>query len=181
MGDKEEIRKRINDFTDKNEHQLVDIITKFEAQYNKFMEDTESESILQIILRAHLYIEYELTEILNKTLKYPNELGTNINFSMKLKLLLALDAIPPELKDPIKHLNTLRNKYAHELNYQFDERMYDKFYNTLSGKLKATHLVPISECLTNRLRDALCSLWIELIELRLINEDLRKDLVDIYN
>lgn len=178
MGVTEETINRINDFHDKNEHQLTDIINKFEVQYNKFMEDTEGESIFQIILRAHLYIEYELTEILKQTLKYPDELGTNINFSLKLKLLLALDAISPELKDPIKYLNTLRNKYAHELSYQFNERMYNEFFDTLSGKLKATQLLRTTECLSKRLRDALCSLWIELIELRLINKEIREDLED---
>jgi len=181
MDNKEETKKRISDFYDKNEHQLTDIITKFEEQYNKFMKDTEGESILQIILRAHLYIEYELTEILNETLKHPNELGNRINFNMKLKLLLALDAIPLELKNPINHINTLRNNYAHELNFQFIEKMYDELYNALSGKLKATRLVQSNECLSKRLRDALCSLWIELIELRLINKDLRKEIEDNYN
>lgn len=181
MGITEERKNRIKTFHENNEQQLIDITTNFEAQYNKFMLDTESESILQIILRAHLYIEYELTEILNQILKHPDELGTNLSFNQKLKLLLALDAIPLELKEPLKYMNTLRNNFAHKLDYQFNENIYNNFYDILSGKLKSIRLIQTNECLSKKLRNTLCSLWIELIELRLINEDLRKDLEDAFN
>ncbi|MDQ0496789.1 hypothetical protein [Paenibacillus brasilensis] len=101
------------------------------------MLETEGENYFQIILRAHLYIEFEMTEILKSKLMHPEERGDKLNFSVTLKVLLAVGAIPLELKGPINFLNRIRNKYAHELDFQFSEETFRKFVDTFTEKFKA--------------------------------------------
>ena len=76
------------------------------------------------ILKSHLYIEQILERLIKKKIPKPNHLFKNqISFSLKLDLALSLNAIPEKYVGPIKSLNGIRNKYAHNANYQvtFDD------------------------------------------------------------
>jgi hypothetical protein len=181
MNRKDEIQKRVNGLYKKYGYQLEEIIEKFENQYKKFMMETEGESCFQIILRAHLYIEYEMSEILIMRLKNPEELG-NLNFNTKLKILLAVGAIPQDLKAPINFLNKTRNSYAHELNYKFDEGNYELLLNTFSKEFKETSLNRLNstDCLSKKLRETLFALWEVLVEYRLINDEVREELNKVF-
>lgn len=153
--------------------ELEHITNSFENQYNKFIIATEGENYFQIILRAHLYIEHELTEIIRKYFKHPEEIIRQLNFSRKLGVLLALGEISQDLKAPINHLNRLRNKYAHELDYQFSEQDFNDFLDTFKPEFKMKYLVNITGdiSLSNKLRGTLASIWYILIEDRLIDKD----------
>ncbi len=76
------------------------------------------------ILKAHLFIERVIDSLIKEKLKNPDSLFKNqISFNVKLDFAHSLGVIPDRLLSPIKGLNSIRNKYAHNLEYQvnFDE------------------------------------------------------------
>jgi hypothetical protein len=183
MDRREELMIRAKKLDEKYGDQLEVIADKFQEQYDKFMLETEGENSFQIILRAHLYIEFEMTEILKSKLMHPEELGDRLAFNVSLKILLAIGAIPLELKAPINFLCRIRNKYAHELDFQFDEETFKKFIDTFvrgfdknvdsyRGGLNDSSLI-------QSLKQVLFSLWVALIGYRLISEDIATELENL--
>lgn len=69
------------------------------------------------ILRAHLYVEYYLTNHLQHANPNLGDLGeARLSFDMKIKFLKANNPPISELKPGLKKLNTIRNGLAHRLN-----------------------------------------------------------------
>lgn len=116
---------------------LANNIDSFNDDYKSFIADTESESELQIVLRGHLYIEREITEMIRMILVEPNViLNDKFMFHNKLKLSVALGILPKEEKHIFEKINTLRNKYAHNLDFICKEEDIDKIFNSFSKELK---------------------------------------------
>jgi hypothetical protein len=74
---------------------------------------------LGYLLSCHLAIEHYLTNFL--TTATPLKLGwedARLRFTQKVALVEKLDCFPPpyDLLPSIKHLNTLRNRFAHKLD-----------------------------------------------------------------
>lgn len=79
---------------------------------------------LGAVLTYHLNMEGLLIEILKKRLPNPDVLDFNrIMFSQELVLCRALGAITDKHFELLKKMNTLRNKFAHQLGHttNFDE------------------------------------------------------------
>jgi hypothetical protein len=76
---------------------------------------------LSLVLRAHLYLENLLEVILRK--KFPRaELllkNRDFTFSMKVDLLRAKNYLDAPVYQDIKRVNAIRNKFAHELRFDF--------------------------------------------------------------
>lgn len=116
---------------------LANSIQAFNEDYKSFIAETESESELQIILRGHLYIEREITEMLRMSLVEPGEILNNrFVFMNKLNLSVALGILPKEEKHMFKKINDLRNGFAHQLDYVYKEEDIDKIFNSFSKDLK---------------------------------------------
>jgi hypothetical protein len=88
-----------------------------------FIDEQASEQ-LHLVLRGHLYIEYLLNEIINRSVQNPKELESRrMSFFKKVRLLHALGKIDKPITDLLLSLNSVRNSFAHELYFQvsFDE------------------------------------------------------------
>ncbi|RKP55563.1 hypothetical protein D7Z26_10295 [Cohnella endophytica] len=166
MGDKSE---------DEIINQLEDISQRFEAQYNKFIRDTEGENYFQIILRAHLYIEHELRILLTNNLKHPEIIGDRIKFTEITRLVFALGLLPLEEMPSINRINKLRNAYAHNLGYEIDEREVNSLLDSLSEKQKSSfkRFNKETKDLITILKNALYIIWINLIETNIIPNHIR--------
>lgn len=72
------------------------------------------------ILRAHLVVEHFITEEIVR--RNPN-LGSlrEARVTFQQKLFLAGAAIPQAVRGCVQHVNSLRNKFAHQLDYQLTE------------------------------------------------------------
>ena len=85
-----------------------------------------STDLLTKILKAHLYIEGLINEIIKNTFPYPNDL---IGQKFYAKILL-LNATGPVLYKPVfsrlKALNAIRNNFSHNLNYKPSETEANK-------------------------------------------------------
>ena len=101
----------------------------------EFMKYTESEDYMGVILRGHLYIENELTQLIQKILIKPDKISLPY-FSTKLDAAYALGAIDDEWYGAFKKMNKIRNKYAHDLGYEFVEEDFSDLISTLSKDAK---------------------------------------------
>lgn len=85
---------------------------------------------LDSVLKSHLFIERIIDSMIQEKLKNPDSyLKNQTSFSFKIDLAHSLGILSDNLRSPIKGLNTIRNKYAHDLDYQvsFDELICLKY------------------------------------------------------
>jgi DNA-directed RNA polymerase subunit F len=78
--------------------------------------DQDIESIGRI-LRSHLYVEHYMTEYIEKSNPRLGSVAkARLSFAQKLSLLDPDNPRLQEVKEGIKHLNTIRNRLAHRLS-----------------------------------------------------------------
>lgn len=104
------------------------------ALFNEQMKDS---SILAILLKGHLWTESCLNRALDISFKEPNAANLDrVPFSAKLDLALASGALTKDEVAPLRALNKLRNRLAHELDVGISEQNIRDLEGTLTGKLK---------------------------------------------
>ena len=90
------------------------IDAEFDEMRHRWNQDVEA---IGRILRSHLYVEYYVTEYLEKV---NPRLGSveraRLSFVQKLELLDPKDIRIGEVLPGIRHLNTIRNRLAHRLS-----------------------------------------------------------------
>ncbi|MGH4140739.1 hypothetical protein [Clostridium sp.] len=92
-----------------------------------------------LVLTIHLYTEFWINKCIELCSPKPKEiLDKNFVFSTKLMLVYNMGLIPEQLYLNIKKLNTLRNKYAHNLDYDFTKSDLNYIYS--DGKSVLEHL-----------------------------------------
>jgi hypothetical protein len=76
-----------------------------------------SADVEQSILRAHLWVEHFVVELLNGSLPNPEALRADrLSFALKVELAVSLNVVPSELAPSLMCLNNLRNKAVHRLD-----------------------------------------------------------------
>jgi hypothetical protein len=76
-----------------------------------------------IILKGHLLVEYLLDKIIEQKCKAPNKIlddSRTYSFSVKLQLVYSMGLLPDYLYENIVRINRLRNKLAHNLDFELD-------------------------------------------------------------
>lgn len=123
-----------------NEEDVIDFIKKSEtntgntinssaingvlgAEFTKYI--YEDKNPMSLTLKSHLFLENFIDEIIRKKFKKPEVLfkRREITFAVKIDLLYANNHLSEDLYSDITRINTLRNKYAH--NLLFDIADYD--------------------------------------------------------
>lgn len=91
---------------------------------------------LGLVIRAHIHVEHQLIEFINKMLIKPGALDDpRIGFSARVRFALAL-GLPEHLIDPLNALNRLRNDFAHKLGTALIEDTVQQFYATFDHTMK---------------------------------------------
>jgi hypothetical protein len=73
----------------------------------------------QQLLQAHLYYDHVLAQMLTDALPQPDAIDLRrMGFANKLQLISAMNLLPQELISPIGFINGIRNKIAHDLNFE---------------------------------------------------------------
>jgi hypothetical protein len=116
----------------------------------KFLAETTNEDTLAVIVRAHLYLESTLTLLIEEYLAEPGALEVDrLAFSIKVGLALALGALPESLKQPLQMVNSLRNRFAHNIYAQLDASDADKLFKSFSKYDRGSiHDNELSYCLS---------------------------------
>ena len=103
-----------------------------------FIEHLEAEDDLAALLRGYLYVEVGLTHDIQKRLSHPEALNVQrLRFPEKIDLAIALGAIRKEDKPPLIKLNSLRNKVAHNLQYNISVQDVRDIYNSFDPDMTA--------------------------------------------
>lgn len=142
-----------------------------------------TEDILAFIIRGHLYCEASLVELLRQSFKNPDAVNIDrLTFSLKVNLCSALGSLTPDLRSGLLQLNSLRNKIAHNLEYEVQESDQVDLINTLRSSLGEPGEYYFSRGVDfpNGLRRCIISLWIPLQLLQAENsQEVKETLVQI--
>lgn len=125
--------------------------------FGKFANDINEETYLQIILKGHLYIENRLIELIKVKLVNPNAINLNdLNFPTKINLARALGLLDNKKSKLLRNLNRIRNKLAHDLNFELsDEEIkkqinyFDKYYSNSFQKTIEENAGDLKQLLRN--------------------------------
>ncbi len=105
-------------------------------EYSKidFLSDLQREDELGAVIRAHIFIEHYVDQIIEMLTPYPEHLKPlKLDFDGKLHLMTAL-GVKPEIRVPLSVLGKMRNKFAHRPNYQLNVSEVNNLYNSLNEK-----------------------------------------------
>lgn len=82
-----------------------------------YISHTRGRSIVEVLLRGHLWVEKHLISLLEAELRRPEALDLDrMTFSQKVKLATALGMLHPDEAGAIRILNGMRNRLAHDLS-----------------------------------------------------------------
>ena len=99
----------------------------------KFLEDIAGEDTLAVIIRAHLYVESTLNQLIEEYLFRPKAMNVvRLAFRFKVPLAVALGVIPEDFRSPLDKLLDLRNKLAHHLDATISAADVDKLLHSFA-------------------------------------------------
>lgn len=140
------------------------------ADKERVLEEVKSESLLQVTLKVHLYIERELNVMLNElNLDYTGI--HNNRFKTKLDIIYKLSVIDKKLYDVIAKLNLIRNDFAHKIESKEDSELYKQLLDGASGFVLDNHKIDVKmkELLykkelstSHKIKMLLVNIWITL-------------------
>lgn len=82
-----------------------------------FLDHTRGRSVVEVLLRGHLWVEKHLISLLEADLEKPEALDLDrMTFSQKTKLADAFGLLHPDEVGTIRILNAMRNRLAHDLS-----------------------------------------------------------------
>ncbi|WP_250454924.1 hypothetical protein [Clostridium tertium] len=135
----------------------------------EFIQATQTDDRLAIVLKAHLYIEVALDELLRVGTKRYKALELKY-FKEKLNLCYGIGLIESDLYNVLKKFNTIRNKYGHRVNFEVDEVEFKEIYDLMNKEQKVDYeedlkakLIFSENSFDLRLRVLLASLYSEVI------------------
>ena len=118
----------------------MDSQTKTEEVDDGFLFHINATDPLQILVRGHLHVESRLNELISLRLSEPNQLDlSELSFPRRLDLAAALGCISASDKPPYLILNSLRNKLAHNLNYQVTTKDLHNLVNSMPSLIRNIH------------------------------------------
>lgn len=144
--------------------------SKIHIQKRKeFIKATKRDDTLAIVLKAHLYIEAELEELLRLGTKNYKALDLKY-FKEKLNLCYGIGLIDRDLYTVLKKFNTIRNKYGHRVEFEITETEFKEIYDLMNSEQKIEYSEDLKittmysqETFDMRLRVLLASLYSEVV------------------
>jgi len=103
-----------------NSKDLQNELEKLVTEYNLIWD--KDTAILGRILRAHLFIEHYMDQLLSSMLpSIENMEKLELEFSKKLEMVRGYSDLTEELYPGVKRLNAIRNRFVHNLSFKLDE------------------------------------------------------------
>lgn len=102
-----------------------------QSSVDNFIDDLLGEDELGSVIRAHLYIEKNINELVNLLVPRPKELkDISLDYSKKVSLICAL-GIDPEVKNCLTGIGKIRNNFAHRTSYELNQSDIKNLYKQL--------------------------------------------------
>ena len=109
-----------------------------ETDYERFKRHIRSDSVVEVVLKAHLMIESRLIDALKFLLPHPEHVNIDgMNFDSKARLCAALGIISNYELGGLRTFNKLRNNIAHELDTEITAEDVQKVVKCLEPSLAA--------------------------------------------
>lgn len=118
-------------------------LKKAEGRKKEMIDEIFSSDLLSATLKAHMYIENELNQFYEYFFGESKVLDGK--FAIKLDLISELKLIDDQLFGPIKKLNTIRNKLAHQLYFTTNNDIYKMLSDSLSKDINKIHRIEIEQ------------------------------------
>ena len=116
---------------------MPDFVADFRVSFDvpTLVQHLNTVDPLALVIRAHLYVEAALIRMIEAAMLKKEALDVaKIQFRTKLRLAIALGKLDARHEPAIAALNTLRNRFAHNLASQLNERDELNLYNSLSDE-----------------------------------------------
>ena len=101
-----------------------------------FFRQTIEDNAMVITLKAHLHFEKEIDELLEKVFRPKYIKDSFKSFDSKLRILKELELLKEDTGALINKLRNIRNEYAHDLEFDVDEKHYQETIDVLSKPTK---------------------------------------------
>jgi len=102
----------------------------------KFIDSMVAEDALGSVVRGVIYIEHELIALANEVAIHPNAIkGMRLTYSGRVALAVTLGLVPT-LQPGLDAIGRLRNKYAHDPNFEVTEKDIDELAATLDDNVR---------------------------------------------
>jgi hypothetical protein len=99
--------------------ELKERLSVFSFDVDRFVQRVEAGDGWQQLLQAHLYFDHIISRALSDALPKPDAINaTRMSFIQKLQLVEAMGLIPEQIVRPIEAINSLRNRIAHDLDFE---------------------------------------------------------------
>jgi hypothetical protein len=109
----------------------------FSFDQDRFKKRIATGEHWQQLLQAHLYFDHVITQLLSEELVNPDAVNVSrMSFSQKMQFITALDLLSPELVSSVEFMNGLRNKIAHDLNFEISDKDVRDFTNCIPKYLR---------------------------------------------
>lgn len=108
--------------------------SRFSFDLRAFGKRLESSSEpIAVVIQGHLYADHVLVQFLTAALPKPEKLNIDrLGFAIKVSLCAALDLIDQQQAATLNNINRLRNKFSHDLTYEFSEQDKIDLFNTFT-------------------------------------------------
>lgn len=135
------------------------------------LSEMQNEETLVVILRLHLYAEKELESVLKSIFVNSQKyIGENYTFINKLDLIYNLGYMEKTLYDAVLKLNWVRNKLAHNLDYEKNTDIYSILKDGLSNNILKEHKLDVDRHVLihkdidneKKIRILLVNVWLQL-------------------
>jgi hypothetical protein len=95
----------------------------FSFDVPRFHKEVGSGDMLALVIRGHIYLEHVLIQTLSEEMARPDEMEMRrLSFPSKLDLGIAMGLIDGTWRPAVNRINEMRNKMAHRLEYNFEDR-----------------------------------------------------------
>ncbi|SDX01955.1 hypothetical protein SAMN05421781_0019 [Marinococcus luteus] len=108
-----------------------------------------SDPLTTITLQTHLFVEEQMSEMLNKFMK--EEITKKFSFNNKLNLLIGLDLISQNTYASINYFNEIRNDYSHHLDFKVSKKRLDKLLEKLTDSNNESYKKTVREHINNKI------------------------------
>ncbi|WP_159024392.1 hypothetical protein [Streptomyces scabiei] len=113
-----------------------------DEERSQFLKDLNAESPLELVIRAHLWIESRMIELLCDLVPFPDRIDFDrFTFPQKVTLVAAHGALNKEDIPAYLKLNSMRNKVAHRLNSALNAEDEVALINCLSASLRDVSMI----------------------------------------
>ena len=102
------------------------------SSQSKLLTILQSEDELGLVLRSHIHVESQLMELVDSFFQSPEDLEKmKLEFDQKVRLAQAC-GLHPQFAAPLRVLNKIRNRFAHDLDSVLDGTQVRSLYEAFS-------------------------------------------------